>query len=194
MKAFLAILFLAGSLLGTLQAQPIEVSDVDGERVTLNRKGGVTAVIYSNAAVQKETRATAKFFDPFHGHPAFRGIVVVDLRKSVAGWVKGMTLSIIRSDLEKEALRVKPFYMKNGNLGDPRADLSVIADFKGEACPALGWPNELKQVEVIVYGPDGKEAGRWQKDKDVEVIRAVVKKLLEGLPPEKKEKDAKVAE
>jgi len=180
--------FLCGAILcfwmalGVVRAEPINVTDVDGKSIVLNRLGGVTAVVYSNSAVQNETRATAKFFDPFHGRKEFRGIVVVDLRRSIGGWVKGMTLSIIRGDLEKEAKRVKPFYVQNGNPGNPRDDLGVVADFKGEVCPVLGWPQELKEVEVIVYGPDGKEAGRWQKNKDPEKIREVVKKLLDDMP------------
>lgn len=180
MKFFLTMLLLSAALtLG--HADPIEVTDVDGKKIVLNRTGGVTAVVYSNSALQKNTRETAKYFDPFHGRKEFRGIVVVDLRKSVAGWMKGVTLGIIRNDLEAEAKRVKPFYVKNGNPGNPRDDLGVVADFKGEVCQSLDWKEELKEVEVIVYAPDGKEAGRWQKNKDVEKIRAVVEKLLDEM-------------
>ena len=161
-----------------ISAAELKITDVDGRERMLNGKGKVHVVIYSNEDVQDRTRAAGKSLDEFQGLPEFRSIVVVDLRGSLANLAKGYTQRRMIRDLDAEARRVTPFYRKNGNQGDPRLDVSAVADFQGELAGKLGWKETAETLRVIVFDQNGGEAARWENLQDYAPLQKVVGKLL----------------
>jgi len=156
----------------------IRVKDADGVERRLDEPGRVTAVIYSNPAVQDWTRKAGAALDEFQGRADFRAVVVVDLRGTMADWAPGYTVRRMQRDLDAEAGRVAPFYQKNGNSGNPRPDMSAVADFKGEACRPLGWVEPAQRRRVVLFGKDGREAHRSEDQADLEAWRRAVAEAL----------------
>lgn len=155
----------------------MEGVDADGRAVRLPDAKKISVVIYSNEHLQHETRRVAQLLDPFHGRAGFRQIILVDLRNSWGRIFKDMALERMREDLDLEAKRVRPFYKKNANTGDPREDLVVIPDFDGEWCKHLGWKVPLKSVEVVVINKEGKTF-RWNTKKDASELVQSMKSTL----------------
>jgi hypothetical protein len=159
-------------------SSPVKITDVDGRERILNGKGKVHVIIYSNEDVQDYTRAAGKSLDQFQGLAEFRTIVVVDLRGSLANLAQGYTQRRMIHDLDAEAQRIVPFYRHNGNQGDPRADVSAVADFKGDIALKLGWKETAETLRVIVFDQDGRETARWENLQDYALLQKAVGKLL----------------
>ena len=105
-----------------------------------------------------------KVMYPLQGRPDFQLIVVVDLRNSMATWVPSVVYSQMRSNLDEQAIELKPYFLKNGNKSNPRLTSYVVPDFSGTVCPlARDWPNGSDDLRGILYGVDGKEIMRWDK-------------------------------
>jgi hypothetical protein len=98
----------------------IKLTDVDGKIVVLNKPGRVTVVLYCTEETQEQTRLNGTALDAFKGRADFRYVVLLDLRDSLASLAKGYVKRRVQSDLDVEAKRLKSFYKKNGNDGDPR--------------------------------------------------------------------------
>lgn len=145
-----------------LGAEVIQAMHVDGKEFALNQAGRVTVVLYSCPAVQDRTRGAGKAVYEFQGRDDFRVAVVVDLRGSLAHLAKGYTARRMKADLDEEAKRVKPFYLKNGNTSDPRPNFAAFADFDGALSKRLGWEEQRNQMRVVIFDRSGNEAGRWE--------------------------------
>ncbi|MDD5260281.1 MAG: hypothetical protein PHD76_00375 [Methylacidiphilales bacterium] len=164
---------------GMLRAgTPIQATDVDGRVRVLNAKNQVTVILYSNQSVQDQTRAAGKSVDSFQGLENFRSVVLVDLRSSLANWAPGYAQRRMIRDLDREAERIHPFYLKNGSRRDSRLDVSAVADFKGDICHQLGWEKPTKTMRVLVFDLNGAEAGRWEDLKDYRPLQELVGTLL----------------
>ncbi|MDR1146233.1 MAG: hypothetical protein LBK71_08875 [Verrucomicrobiales bacterium] len=175
---WLKILWFALSVSATVNAAEIRAVDVDGRERVLNGSGRVHVVIYSNEEVQDATRAASRALDELQGVRAFRSVIVVDLRGSLAHLAPGYAQRRMMRDLDAEAERLTPFYRNNGNGGDPRADLSVVADFKGELAARLGWRESAATLRVLVFDQAGREAARWEDLRDYARLRKTVGQLL----------------
>lgn len=181
MKAFLLflVLILGLSIGSQSRAEPsIKVIDADGISRTLNQIDQITVIIYSNPAVQSRTRLAGKALDSFQGKAAFRSVVVVDLRGSMANWATGYTTRRMVKDLDQEALRITPFYRQNGNLNNPRNDVSAVADFKGNVCLALGWEKPANKLRIIIFNQKGKNIREWADLKEVSELTDYLKNLI----------------
>ena len=187
MKFYLMICWAAVffSAVTAFSAEPVRAVDVDGKARILNAKGRVTVVLYSNQDVQDDTRDAGKSLDPFQGLENFRSVVVVDLRGSLANWAPGYTQRTMVRDLDKEAARIRPFYLKNGSQRDSRPDVSAVADFKGEVCRKLGWLTTVETMRVIVFDAQGMEVQRWENIKDYKPLQQLLGRLL-GKKPDTK--------
>ncbi|NJK93111.1 MAG: hypothetical protein HC904_15605 [Blastochloris sp.] len=155
----------------------ISATDADGVERVMNPKGMVTVLIYSNPVLQNRTREASKAVDEFKGRRDFRSIVVVDLRGTMADWAAGYTVRRMVRDLDQEALRVAPYYRKNGNPADPRKELSAIADFKGELCVKLGWTQPKDELRVMVFNREGKRGKVWEDLVEPAQLTAAVQAL-----------------
>lgn len=169
---------LTGWAAGTAGAG-LEITDADGIKRRLDEPGRVTAVIYSNPALQQWSRAAGAALDEFQGRPGFRVVVVVDLRKTMADWAPGYTVRRMRRDLDAEAIRVTPFYRQNGNPADPRPDMCAVADFRGEVSQNLGWTEPADLRRVLVLGKGGEIVYRSEQQNDLTEWREVVRRELE---------------
>lgn len=165
-------------LCSVVQAQEITTLDADGKKVSFNTPGRVTVILGSNEETQMQTRQSGRALDCYQGRPDFRVIVLVDLRKSLGNIVKPYVRMRMRNDLNAEALRVKPFYIQNGNNQDPRPDLSAIPDFDGTLCQQLKWSEPTHVMRVVVFGKDGKEWERWDDLKEYKLLKDSVTKAL----------------
>ena len=172
---FYAALVFAGTAFSMV---PIQAIDVDGKTLVLNAQGRVTVVLYSNQSVQDDTRAAGRSLDDFQGLENFRNIVVVDLRGSLANWASGYTQRRMVRDLDKEAERIRPSYLKNGSRRDPRLDVCAVADFKGDTCLKLGWQTTSETMRVIVFDAGGGEVQRWENIKDYRPLQQLLGRLL----------------
>ena len=174
--AFLALIVSAG-------AAPLGVTDVDGRSVVLNAPGAVTAVISSSQDTADATRDAGAVLDRYRGRADFQLVIVVDLRDSLAGIVEGYVRSRMKQNLDAEAVRLRPFYLANGNHHDPRPELEAIPDFSGQVVDALHWDKDASRLRVTVFGRDGRLLRRWDNLKDYRELDAVVSKELEPPPP-----------
>ncbi|MFQ3670810.1 MAG: hypothetical protein SNJ84_05070 [Verrucomicrobiia bacterium] len=154
-----------------VSAQQMET--VDGLHLNLSDPAFSTVVIYSNQTVQRQTRAAGQMFDPLQGKPRFRLVVVVDLRGSLANWAPGYTIRRIKRDLDQEAVRLQPFFRANGNSGNPRDSLFVVADFTGSICTELGWPRPLKQEQILFFPRRGPRQ-LWKPPFNPEQLRTTI--------------------
>jgi len=168
--------------LSAVRAEPqfLKALDVDGHERVLNQPGRVTVVIYSNQSVQDLTRQAGKSLDEFQGLAQFRSVVVVDLRGSLANWVSGYAQRRMVRDLDKEAERIRPAYVKNGSRADPRPEVSAVADFQGDLCRKLGWTETVKTLRVVVYNLQGLEDRRWEDLKSESELRDTVRACLKN--------------
>jgi hypothetical protein len=157
----------------------IKAVNVDNHTVVVNRPGVVTLLLGTNEDSQDEARAAGVSVYPFQGRPDFQLIVVVDLRNSVATWIPTVVLATMRSNLDKEAIGLKPYYVKNGNKGNPRSNSCVIADFSGTICPLLGWPEGSENLRGILFGADGNEIKRWSKLEDMAKLQNEVRDAIQ---------------
>jgi hypothetical protein len=150
---------------------------VDGVEIRFDDPDFSTVVLYSNQQVQDKTRAAGTIFDPLQGRAHFRLVVVVDLRGSMANWVKGYTIRTIQRDLNREASRVEPFFKENGNTSDPRKSMNVVADFSGAVCDSLGWTQVLQQEQILFF-PRGGQKILWKPPFDSDQLKAAVASSL----------------
>ncbi len=167
--------------------EPITAVDADGRVWALNKPGRVLVVIGNDPGTSREARDCGKALDEFQGRSDFRAVVLVDLRGYPAGIAPGYTRRRMQKDLDAEALRVAPFYRKNGNPGDPRRDIGAIPDFDGAVCARLGWGPRQEGLRVVVFGWDGREAARWDNRASPRAVRDRVIELLAGRPPPKRD-------
>lgn len=155
--------------------------DADSRTIWINRPGMITLLLGTGEDSQNEARQAGKAVYPVRGRSDFQLVVVVDLRDSLAGWVSTLALEQMRANLDKEAIELKPYYLKNGNKSDPRKTSYVIADFKGTICPQLGWPEGSDKLRGILYGADGREIKRWDKIDDMQKLYGDVHSALQDL-------------
>ncbi|MCE0522401.1 MAG: hypothetical protein LV480_05765 [Methylacidiphilales bacterium] len=141
----------------------IKAVDADNRTVILNRIGYITLVLGTSEDSQDAARAAGKAMYPLQGRPDFQLIVVVDLRNSMATWVPSIVLEQMRSNLDHEAIALKPYFLKNGNKSNPRYSSCVIPDFSGTICPELGWSGSSDDLRGILFGVNGREIERWDK-------------------------------
>jgi hypothetical protein len=93
-----------------------------------------------------------------------------------------VVLAQMRSNLDSEAIDLKPYFVKNGNKGDPRKSLCVIPDFAGTICPQLGWTESSDNLRGILFGVDGREIMRWDKiDDDMVKLQTDVRAAIQAL-------------
>lgn len=179
MMNLLKIITLLVLLSSPLVAAPfMSVKDADGVERSLNPAGQVTVIVSSNPSVQERTRQAGKAMDAFQGRTDFRSIVLVDLRGTMADWAKGYTLRRMVKDLDQEALRITPAYRKNGNMGNPRTDVSAVADFDGTVCLQLGWLKPKNQLRVIIFDRNGKKFREWEDLKNLSELSNSLKKCF----------------
>jgi hypothetical protein len=155
--------------------------DADNHTILLNHPGLITLVLGTNEDSQDGARAAGKTMYPLQGRPDFQLIVVVDLRDSIATWVPSVVLAQMRSNLDREAIELKPYFLKNGNKGDPRKSSYVIPDFAGTICPQLGWTESSDNLRGILFGADGREIQRWDKVEDMATLQTAVRAAIQAL-------------
>ena len=167
--------------------------DADNHNVLINRPGLITLLLGTSEDSQDAARAAGVAMYPLRGRPDFQLIVVVDLRDSIAGWAPSIVLSQMRSNLDSEAIALKPYFLKNGNKSNPRASSYVIADFAGTICPQLDWPQTSDQLRGILFGVDGREIERWDKIDDMTKLQTDVRAVIQTLIDADKAKAAEEA-
>ena len=181
----------------TLSAPPLRkfrALDADNHNILLNRPGLVTLVLGTSEDSQDGARAAGKAVYPLQGRPDFQLIVVVDLRDSIATWVPSIVTAKMRSSLDEEAVELKPYFLKNGNKGNPRKSLFVVPDFSGTICPQLGWTESSDNLRGILFGADGREIKRWDKiDDDMDKLQTDVRAAIQVLIEADEAKAAAVA-
>ena len=154
--------------------------DADNHSVFINKPGLITLLLGTNQDSQDAARTAGQAMYPFRGRPDFDLVVVVDLRDSIATWAPSIVLSQMRSNLDKEAIEIKPYFLKNGNKSNPRATSYVIADFSGTICPQLGWTGSSDDLRGILFGGDGREIERWDKIEDMAKLQTEVRAAIEA--------------
>jgi hypothetical protein len=171
----------------------IKAMDADNHLILINRPGVVTVVLGTNEDSQDAARAAGKVMYPLQGRPDFQLIVVVDLRNSMATWAPSVVYAQMRSNLDDQALELKPYFLQNGNKSNPRLTSYVIPDFTGTVCPLLGWPDGSDSLRGILYGVDGKELARWDKISDMGKLQTDVRAAIQALIDSDKEHAAATA-
>jgi|GEM_PF-1139221 len=154
--------------------------DADNHNILINKPGQVTLLLGTNQDSQDAARAAGQAMYPFRGRLDFDLVVVVDLRDSIASWAPSIVLAEMRSNLDKEAIGLKPYFLQNGNKSNPRNSSHVIADFTGTICPDLGWPRHSDDLRGILFGGDGREIKRWEKIEDMAQLQAEVRAAIEA--------------
>jgi len=155
--------------------------DADNHTILLNRPGLITLVLGTSEDSQDAARTAGKAMYPLQGRPDFQLIVVVDLRDSLATWVPSVVTAQMRSNLDSEAIALKPYFLKNGNKSDPRKTSYVIPDFNGVICPRLGWIESSEDLRGILFGADGREIQRWDKLNDMAKLQTDVRAAIQAL-------------
>jgi hypothetical protein len=172
----------------------IRAVDADNHSVLVNRPGVVTALIGTSEDSQDAARQAGIAMYPFQGRPDFQLIVAVDLHDSLATWAPGIAISRMKSNLDEEAVDLKPYYLKNGNRGNPRVACHVIADFNDKLFTELGWPQTSSNLRAIVFSADGREYKRFDQLTDMNQLYSAVRSAIveylalkkahaEGAPP-----------
>jgi hypothetical protein len=164
-----------------LPARQFKAVDADNHTVVLNKTGIITLLLYTSEDSQDAARKAGKVMYPFQGRPDFQLVVVVDLRDSMATWVPSIAIDQMRSNLDKEAIELKPYFLKNGNKSNPRDSSHVIPDFNGATCSQLGWSEGSDELRGILYGADAREMKRWSKISDMDGLQVDVRAALEAL-------------
>jgi hypothetical protein len=175
------------------RARKFKAVDADNHTILLNRPGLITLVVGTSEDSQDGARAAGKAMYPLQGRPDFQLIVVVDLRDSIATWAPSIVTAKMRSNLDEEATELKPYFLKNGNKGDPRKSLVVIPDFSGTICPQLGWTGGSDDLRGILFGADGREIARWDKIDDMAKLQTDVRAVIQALIDAEKAKAAAAA-
>jgi len=163
------------------RVRKLRAVDADNRTILINRPGMVTLLLGTSEDSQDTARAAGKSMYPLQGRPDFQLIVVVDLRNSIAGWVPSVVLSQMRSNLDNEAIELKPYFLKNGNKSNPRSSSYVIPDFTGTICPQLGWTENADDLRGILFGGDGREIKRWDKIEDMNALQIDVRAAIQAL-------------
>jgi hypothetical protein len=161
-------------------AHKLRAVDADNRNILLNRPGMITVVVGTNEDSQDAARDAGKAMYPFQGRPDFQLIVVVDLRGSIANWVPSVVTNRMRSSLDEEAIELKPYFLKNGNKGNPRPVSHVVPDFSGTICPQLGWNDGSDDLRVVIFGVDGRELQRLDKVDDMAVLQEDVRAAIQA--------------
>jgi hypothetical protein len=162
--------------------------DADNRTILLNRPGLITLLLGTNEDSQDAARAAGKAMYPLRGRADFQLIVVVDLRDSLATWVPSIVLAQMRSNLDHEAIELKPYFLKNGNKSNPRSSSYVIPDFSGTICPQLDWSESSDNLRGILFGADGREIERWDKIDDMAKLQTDVRAAIQAFIDADKEK------
>jgi hypothetical protein len=157
-----------------------KATDADNHSVLINKPGTITLLLGTDQDSQDAARSAGQAVYPFRGRPDFQLIVVVDLRDSIAAWAPSVVLAEMRSNLDKEAVDLKPYFLANGNTSNPRNSAHVIADFTGTICPQLDWPEHADDLRAILFGGDGREIKRWDKLTDMNAMQADVRAAIEA--------------
>lgn len=165
----------------TTHVPKFKAVDADNHNLLINKPGLITLLLGTNQDSQDAARSAGQAVYPFRGRPDFDLIVVVDLRNSIAAWAPSIVLSEMRANLDKEAVELKPYFLKNGNKSNPRSSSHVIADFTGTICPQLGWPEHSDDLRGILFGGDGREIKRWDKIEDMAQLQSDVRAAIEAL-------------
>jgi hypothetical protein len=180
--ALLALAMLAASagmaVAAISHVHRIRAVDADKHNILINRSGVVTALIGTSEDSQQAARQAGVAMYPFQGRPDFQLIVAVDLRGSLAGWAPGIAISRMKSSLDDEAIELKPYYLKNGNRGNPRGSCHVIPDFNGRLFTDLGWPQTSSSLRAIVFGADGREYKRFDQISDMNLLYSAVRSAI----------------
>jgi len=159
----------------------LKAVDADNHNILINKPGVITLLLGTSEDSQDAARAAGEAVYPFRGRLDFQLIVVVDLRHSIAAWVPSVVLAKMRSNLDDEALALKPYFLKNGNKSNPRSTSYVIADFSGTICPQLGWTESSDDLRGILFGADGREIERWEKIDDMAKLQNDVRAAIQAL-------------
>ena len=168
----------------------IRAVDADSHNVLINRPGAVTALIGTSEDSQQAAREAGVTMYPFQGRPDFQLIVAVDLRDSLATWAPSLAISRMKSNLDAEAIELKPYYLKNGNRSNPRGSCHVIPDFNGRLFKELGWPESSSNLRAIVFGADGREYRRFDQVTDMNQLYGSVRSAIADYLKVKKTREA----
>jgi hypothetical protein len=171
----------------------IKAVDADNHTIVVNKPGLITLLLGTSEDSQDVARQAGETVYPLRGRPDFQLIVVVDLRGSLATWVPSIVLSQMRENLDREAILLRPYYLKNGNKSNPRASSYVIPDFNGSICPQLGWPENSEYLRGILFGADGHELKRWPKIEKMDEMLADVWAAVKALDDAKNARAAEQA-
>ncbi len=177
----------------TPHVKKIHALDADNHNILINRPGYITVVLGTNEDSQDAARAAGKVMYPLQGRPDFQLIVVVDLRNSMATWVPSVVTTEMKKNLDEQAIELKPYFLQNGNKGNPRLTSYVVPDFAGTVCPLLNWTEGSDDLRGILYGIDGKEIMRWDKIDDMMKLQSDVRGALQSLIDADKVKAAAAA-
>jgi hypothetical protein len=183
----------SASLFGHNPATPprhIKAVDADGHTLLLNRTGVVTALIGTSEDSQDAARQAGEAMHPFQGRADFQLIVAVDLRGSMANWAPSFATERMRSNLDEEAVELKPFFLKNGNRSNPRSSCHVVPDFDGKLFNALGWPQPSGNLRAIVFAANGKEYQRFDQVPNMDVLYNSVRAAISDYIDVRKERVA----
>jgi hypothetical protein len=170
----------------------IKAVDADNHTIIINKPDLITLLLVTNEDSQDEAREAGRTVYPLRGRPDFRLVVVVDLRDSIAAWVPSIVLGQMRANLDQEAVLLKPYYLKNGNKGNPRATSYVIADFNGSVCPQLGLTEGSEDLRGILFGANGHEIKRWPKIVKMDEMLADVWAAVQALDNTKMARSAEL--
>ncbi len=157
---------------------PIQAQDVDGQWRTLPPKGRFTIVMYTNADLESESKTLSKTLDPYRGAQDFLFMQIVDLRGEIPGIARRMAEKQIRKELDIEATRVKPFYVKNGSKADPRSNLSTIVDYGGSYLARFNWDDRVEMVRFVIYNSKGVEIRRLDNTSDPKAVANFFRSLF----------------
>jgi hypothetical protein len=173
---------LAGAAPAPMPVVPkIKITDADNHTVILNKPGSICVVIGTSEDSQDAARRAGKAMYPFQGLPDFQLVVLVDLRDSIAAWVPSVVIDHMRRSLDEEAEELKPYFLQNGNKGNPRRSLHVMPDFKGTVVPQMNWAGTPDELHATMYGADGRELKRWENVDNMEKFQADVRAALQEL-------------
>lgn len=161
-------------------AAKIKGVDADNHTVIVNKPGQITLLLGTSEDSQKASRLAGEAMYPFQGRPDFQLIVVVDLRDSIANWVPSMVIDRMKAELDQEAIRLKPYFLKNGNKSNPRDSSHVIPDFNGSIFPQLGWSDGSDELRGILFNADGREIKRWSKIRNMNELQKDVHDAIEA--------------
>jgi hypothetical protein len=157
---------------------PMEAHDVDGNARILPPKGRLTIVMYTNADLEQESKALSKLLDPYRGAKDFLFVQIVDLRGEIPAIARRMAEKQIRDELDIEATRVKPFYVKNGSSANPRTNLSTIVDYGGSALSRFDWNERVEKVRFAIYSADGRLLQRIDDTQNLPAVSEKFRSLL----------------